>query len=118
MHLSRLLSFLAAFAMLVAPLGMVCDSAAIAAPPAQQDMAAHAAMATDHCADANAAPHKGSSDAPSPKLHCMMACAALPPAIGAVAAEPMLAAARPDFAFPAFGIGLDPEAETPPPRFS
>lgn len=117
MHLNRLLSFLAAFAMLVAPLGMVCDSAAIAAPPAQQDMAAHAAMATDHCADANAAPRQ-SNDAPSPNLHCMMACAALPSAIGPSAAEPMLAAARPDIPAPAFGTGLDPEAETPPPRFS
>lgn len=118
MHLNRLLSFLAAFAMLVAPLGMVCDSAAMAAPPAHPDMAAHATMATDHCADENAAPHKSSKDAPSPNLHCMMACAALPPLAGAVAAEPKLAAARPDFAVPAFGIGLDPEAETPPPRIS
>ncbi len=118
MHLNRLLSFLAAFAMLVAPLGMVCDGAAMAAAPAHQEMAAHAAMAVDHCADANEAPAKSSPDSPSPNLHCMMACAALPPLVGAVAAEPMRVAARPDFAVPAFGIGLDPEAETPPPRLS
>lgn len=116
MHLNRFFSFLAAFAMLVAPLGMVCDSPAMAAAPAHQEMAAHAAMASDHCADANTAPYNSSKDSSSPNLHCMMACAALPPLAGAVAAEPKLAAARPDFAVPAFGIGLDPEAETPPPR--
>lgn len=118
MHLNRLLSFLAALAMLMAPLGMICDSPAMAAMPAGQPMAGHDAMAANHCAEADAAAPKSSKDAPSPNLHCMMACAALPPVAGAVAAEAVLVAARPDFPAPPFGTGLDPEAETPPPRFS
>lgn len=103
----RLTFLLAAFALLFAPLAMIGGGAATAHAPA-------ASSAMDHCAGMDGS----SSDQPAMGIDCLIACAAipaLPPRIeGRMVAPAPVAVPAPIVA----GTGLDPEAETPPPRVS
>lgn len=103
----RLTFLLAAFALLMAPLAMIGGGAAMAHAPA-------ASSAMDHCAGMDGS----SPDQPAAGIDCLIACAAIPalsPRIeGRVVAPAPLPISPPAVA----GSGLDPEAETPPPRIS
>ncbi|WP_129791345.1 hypothetical protein [Sphingosinicella sp. CPCC 101087] len=104
-----LLSIIALFALLVAPIGMI-GGTAMAMPHHQPQAAAV------HCAGAPAPDHRGDEDRTA--IDCMIACAgvpAIPPSAPSAVAP---AAVSPDEAPLRSLHGLQPEAATPPPRFS
>ena len=103
MPVRRLLSWIALFAMLLAPVGMTGASAAHGAP-----------AASAHCADRDEP-----AEPPSPAaIDCMNACAGLPAkAVGLADAAAEPAAAEPVVPA-ALTLGSGPEAATPPPRLS
>jgi hypothetical protein len=107
--MKRLFQLLLAFAMLLAPLTMVGGGAAMAMPHGPTPE-----MAMDHCAGMDAP----SKDQPTADIDCMMTCAAVPPLVPRLEAQLIAPATLPHFAPAAAPRGLDPEAETPPPRFS
>jgi hypothetical protein len=108
MTLPRLLTLVAAFALLLTPLRMFGPVEVAAAPAAS-----HHAMAPGHCSQVP----KDRSGHPLPSPHCMTACAAIaPPAVPAASARFLVRAAMPPAARAAAFAGLHPEAETPPPR--
>ena len=104
----RLFPLLLALAMLLAPLTMLGGGAATAMP--------HDTMASmDHCAGMD----EPSQDRPGADIDCMMVCAAVPPPLAPrLDSHTVAPAALPHFAVATAPHGLDPEAETPPPRFS
>ena len=112
--MKRLFQLLLAFAMLLAPLTMVGGGAAMAMPHG-----AAPEMAMDHCAGMDA-PSKDqpSKDQPAADVDCLMTCAAVPPLVARLEAQLIAPAPLPPFVPAAAPRGLDPEAETPPPRFS
>src|SRR3546814_14879874 len=93
--------------MLLAPLTMVGGGAAMAMP---HDMATEAGM--DHCAGMD----EPSKDQPRGDIECMMACAAIPPLASRFEARLMASAPLPRAFVATEARGLDPAAETPPPR--
>ena len=101
-------SFLLALAVLVAPAGMFGGGKAMAAPYHQS-----MTMPADHCAKEGETGKNQSS-----KISCMMACSAIPTIGNPVPEQPEAIAQLPALPRIAFGVGLDPEAETPPPRLS
>jgi hypothetical protein len=118
---TRLLRFLIALAMLLAPISMMGTHAAMAMPsPAPAAMADHgtAEATAGHCAEMPAPGEQAPDQAPAKSIDCMIACSCVPPAIGDIAepaALPALAQ-RPALALPLHG--LNPKAEPRPPRFS
>jgi hypothetical protein len=110
MTIPRLLTLIAAFALLLTPLRMFGPVEAAAAPAAS-----HHAMAPGHCSEAP----KDRQGHPSRSPDCMTACAAIaPPAAPAAPARILIRAAMPAPARAAAFAGLHPDAETPPPRSS
>ncbi|HEY0324424.1 MAG TPA: hypothetical protein VGC46_00420 [Allosphingosinicella sp.] len=110
MCLRPLLHLFALVAMLVAPLGMVDDHAAAAAPQAS---------AGGHCADMTGSRQQAPDDkAPGKSIDCMIACACVP-SPGVQLAEPPLALAGPQPAMIVSRVGgINPAADPPPPRLS
>lgn len=107
MLVTRLMRFVIMLAALLAPLGMI--GGARAHPTADH---ATAFQSMKHCADVQK--HSNKQTAPSPD--CTIACAAILSASSEIKAR-LLALAPPDpLALPTSGHGLEPEAETPPPR--
>ena len=103
----RLFQLLLALAMLLAPLTMVGGGAAMAK--------SHDAMtAMGHCVGMD----EPSKDQPAADVDCMMTCAAVPPLVSRLEAHMIAPATLPHFAVASAPHRLDPEAETPPPRFS
>ena len=104
-------------AMLLAPVGRLGIAQAMAAPAA-----APAAM-TGHCADMPAAAPAHHQNGPQKDhermaVDCMVACAAMAPAPAPFIAPAPLADALPGALLLSSLIGILPEAELPPPRFS
>jgi hypothetical protein len=115
----RLMRFLTILSVLMSPIAMVAGTPAQAMPHHGVAMAADAAaMPPGHCAGINKQ-SKPSKDQPGHSTDCMMACAAMLPALGSEFEMQALAPApveRP--ALTRFAHGLEPEAATPPPRFA
>lgn len=107
--MKRLFRLLLVFAMLLAPLTMVGGGGAMA-----MNHDTGASMAMDHCAGMD----QPSPDRPDVNIDCMMTCAAVPPLVPSVEAQAMAPAPIPHSAPATARHGLDPEAETPPPRVS
>ncbi len=107
-NLRLFLSFLVALAVALVPAGMP----AAAATPAGHHQAA-ANTGAGHCAEA---PEPAKQQAPDDC--CLMTCVALPPTGGTPLAAAIAPAPLLSIALAADFHGLDPEAETPPPRFS
>lgn len=107
--MKRLVFLLAALAVLLAPLTMIGGGAAMAM---SHGMAAEAGM--DHCAGMD----EPSKDQPRGDIECMMACAAIAPLASRFEARLMAPAPLPRVLAATEARGLDPEAETPPPRSS
>jgi hypothetical protein len=107
MTFARLLAFILALAMLLAPAGMI---GAAAAMPATHDMAA--AMPMAHCASQ---PEPDQKEAP--ESCCIVVCSALLGSRGEIA--PPLA---PTLSYESMAVsahfGFTAESETPPPRFA
>lgn len=121
MAVTRLLRFLIALAMLLAPISMMGSHAAMAmTSPAAAAMADHGAgeASAGHCADMAMPDEQAPDQAPAKNIDCTIACSCMPPAIGDIsepAALPAMAQ-RPALALPLHG--LNPKAEPRPPRFS
>jgi hypothetical protein len=107
MTFARLLAFILALAVLLAPAGM---TEAAAAMPATHDMVASMPMA--HCAG-QAEPDQKKA----PESCCIVACSALLGGPGGISA-PLPATLPYEAIALAAHIGLTAEAETPPPRFA
>ena len=113
MPLPLLIRVVTLFALLLAPLGMMrAHAAAAPAPMSHGNM--HAAPAENHCAPKG----EDQGEAPKQDIDCTIFC-------GAMAAEDMSVSERLTFAalalhgrLQAFGHGVNPEAEPPPPRLS
>ncbi|HKX22949.1 MAG TPA: hypothetical protein VJM81_06710 [Rhizorhapis sp.] len=109
MSITRLLSILAALALMIAPVAMFGGGTAVAAPMAEAEMAA------GHCAGMDGGHEK---QKPAASHDCVAACSAIAPAAATSAEEPagslILYHALPLAAF----HGIKSKAETPPPRFS
>jgi len=90
-------------------------TAAAGMPAAAVMPAGHheAAAGAGHCAEA---PKPAKQQAPDDC--CLMSCVALPPTGGTPVAAAIAPAPLLSIALAADFHGLDPEAETPPPRFS
>ena len=105
--ITRFLSFLAALALIIAPVAMRGGGIAIASNLTESTMSA------DHCADMSGDHDK---QQPATAHDCVTTCSALTPAIMAMMEKPLgsftLYHSMPLFAF----HGITPEAELPPPR--
>ena len=116
MPLTRLLQFLAIFAVILSPLSMASAHAATAMPVSTTPMADHMAdpAPAGHCADM--ADHEDTGGQPAPNIDCLIACTALPSLAFEVEAHPLI----PSFVEPAPLVaalrGLHPESDPPPPR--
>ena len=107
-----LLRLLVALAVLLMPLGMAGAGGSAAAAPHHPAAASPVEHGAHH-------PAGGDEDRqPERSAQCMMACAALPPAVGAVDARPALRGPALHLRLADRLDGLSPEAATPPPRFS
>ena len=105
MNFPRLLAFVLALAVLLAPAGMAPTFAAM---PAPHDMAA--SMPMDHCAGQQEPDQKK-----APESCCIVACSALLGGRGEIAAPPAASISYESIALSAH-LGFSAEAETPPPR--
>ena len=113
-----LVRILTLLALLVAPLGMVGEHAAMAMPSASA-VSNHGQTSepSAHCAEMGSQTQDGDETSPSGDcLDCAVTCSALP-AIGNLVSEPALgpAMAR-SLALVARVRGLHPESDDPPPR--
>lgn len=111
-----LLRLLTLVALILSPVAMTASASARAPHHAKSvEVVAAPTDATGHCADMD----KQSKDQPGPSTDCMMACAAMVPAPGAQLDVPGLLPASVEWLpLKSFPHGLEPEAATPPPRFS
>ena len=102
-----LLSILALLAVLLAPAGMLGSHAAMAMAPA--------ASASGHHDQQQ---HEQGGDRDQSMIDCAIACTALPSHQPLVADTELLAGPAPDAPPSLILYGIQPEAATPPPRFS
>jgi putative hemolysin len=115
---ARLIRLLTMFALLLAPLTMVGEHAAMAMPAAQDASAHHAAPADQagHCAKMGGQ----SEDETTPDSDCLIACAIACSAIPAVgshmADRPLPVALAQPLSLVGRISGLHPESDPPPPR--
>lgn len=118
MCVARLTSLLAALALLFAPIVMIGGAGTAMAASHHSGSAAMADPMAAHCAEMEGDGDHKSPDKSRADISCMVSCAMIP------ALPPRLAVAVPQArvlpALPASTSAgsLDPEAETPPPRFS
>ncbi|HKR16597.1 hypothetical protein [Rhizorhapis sp.] len=109
MSINRLLSIVAALALMIAPVAMFGGGTAFAAPMAEAE------MSVGHCAGMDSSREK---QKPAASHDCVAACSAIAPAAATSAAEPTDGLILYDtLPFAAFH-GIKSKAETPPPRFS
>jgi len=113
---TRLLRFLTILAVLFSPISMMGGHAAMATPVASASTMDHmrAAMPAGHCADMD----QDTKDKASPDIDCMIACSAIPATVFQVDTHPMTVALVPPALLFSGLIGLHPESDPPPPRFS
>lgn len=114
MWFRRSLRLILALALLLAPLGMLGQHAAMAVPHDAQVMAG-----SGHCADMAAPQEQDSGDeVPANDIDCTIACSCMPP-MGAQLGEPPLPSSRPvSVALDSLVRGLGPHAEPRPPQSS
>jgi hypothetical protein len=117
MPVTRLIRLTIMLAVLLAPLAMIGGGPARAAAPHEVAPQSFDHSEGDHSLDAHCAGMaKNSKEQPRQDRDCMVACAAIIPMCSAIDVRlPSPAAAR-TIAFATSGHGLEPEAETPPPR--
>ena len=112
MALRLISALLTALALFVAPLAMASDGGMAMAHATVSEMG----DMSGHCIDAEA-PSDSEQDSRM-KMDCMSACSAIP-AIQPVVGEQLAPVAPATEAFqPKALVGIPPESETPPPRFS
>jgi len=116
MTLRAYLRLLLLAAMFLAPIGRIGIAQAMAAPSAT-------GMAKVHCAEMPAPAPGHHQNAPMPDeermgVDCMTACAAMTTAPAPFVMPPPAAVAPPAMSVLASLIGIRPEADPPPPRFS
>lgn len=108
-------------AMLLAPLGRIGMAQAMATPAGPGARAGHCAgMPAAAPAHHSGMPHQKAParDGERMAVDCMTACAAMAPAPAPFIAPPPAATTLPATSFLFSLIGIRPEAEPPPPRFS
>lgn len=107
--ITRLLSILAILALIAAPVAMLGGGTAMAASQTQS------VGATDHCSGVH---EDNDRRQPAASHDCVMTCSAIAPAAEPIAKKTAaLPAVHHPLPFAAFE-GVEPQAETPPPRFS
>lgn len=116
MLLRRLLLALTLFALLLAPVAMMGDHAAMAAPAPVAAEQSHEMMTagSGHCADSQR-PVGGDV---GPAVDCMVACACVPSFAAPVTEPPTVPQMAPTVASIDAVAGLNAQAEPPPPRLS
>ena len=120
MTATRLVRVLTILAMLLAPLGMVGEHAAMAMPAAAAAGAHHASNMDQagHCSEGSGQSEDEKAPASDCLIDCAIACSAIP-AIGTQMAghPPALAIIQP-LSLVNRITGLHPESDPPPPRFA
>lgn len=114
MWFRRSLRLILALALLLAPLGMLGQHAAMAVA-----YGAPVVAGSGHCADMAAPQEHGSGDeVPANDIDCTIACSCMPQ-MGAQLGEPPLPSSRPvSVALDSLVRGLNPHAEPRPPQLS
>ena len=113
MRLRALLHLFVLAALLLAPIGMVGNHAAMAAPQAPQ------ALPSGHCADMTGSHEQAPADkAPAKSIDCMIACACVPTPTVQLADPPLPVAVPGPAMIASLAVGLNPAADPPPPRRS
>lgn len=122
---ASLARWLVLLALLVAPLGMMDDHAAMATAALAAPSPAAASSSTHHEAEAAPAGHCADSAAPAAdpdsvdrdcRLDCAVGCSAVPTPPSVMPASPLAAASLPPRPLVAHIHGRQPEADPPPPR--
>ena len=114
--LARLVRMLVLLAVLIAPLGMMDDHAAMATAAIATPTAHHASASEGHCDESVPQPSEPSAPDRDCLLDCAITCSAVPPATAGMPDAPFELAADPVRAPPGLLIGRHPESDPPPPR--
>ena len=111
----RLFRLLIVLAVLLSPVAMTVGASAQAMGHQIASVEAAATpMSAGHCAEMD----KQSKEHGAPSIDCMIACAGMLPQVGHVDVHILSPMPVQQSAIRAFRHGLEPEAATPPPRFS
>ena len=113
----RLVRFLTMLALLLAPLGMVGQHAAMAIPGTAQ-AAEHYAENADHCAGMSSESEDEGSPNTGCLVDCAVACSAIPALGSEIADQPIALALAQRLALISRVTGLHPESDPPPPRIA